>query len=296
MKIDELEAFVSVAKTSNVSAAAKGLGIPQATLSDRLRNLEAQVGRLFQRRSRPPWVTLTELGARLLPDATEAVEAGRRMRVARTAEKRRLPARVGVNQSVEHTWLFSWLAGLRSEHPALEIALRVDTTDALDDAMAHADLDLAVAARPLGDRDVQKRQLPSLAMAFVGSAARHRKGTYRFQEIARGGLVTFQPGSQPHRSVATLLRSAGIDGSRVDLFSSIPSMVKAVQRGFGVATLPEELVTKAPEYGLRVLSCDVALPALPVWLSWPAPITPDAKTVLGSMLAFARKSLHRDIG
>ena len=72
----------------------------------------------------------------------------------------------------------------------------------------------------------------------------------------------------------------------MDLFSSIPSIVKAVQRGFGVATLPERLVAQAPQHGLRVLPCDAALPPLPVWLSWPAEQGRDASAVVASMLAF----------
>src|SRR6185436_11197980 len=116
MTIDELEAFVTVARTSNIGAAAKRLGVPQATLSDRLRHLEDRLGRLFQRRSRPPWVTLTELGARLLPDAIEAVDAATRLSDPRTVPLRRPAVRIGVNQSVEHTWLFEWLARLRRQH------------------------------------------------------------------------------------------------------------------------------------------------------------------------------------
>jgi DNA-binding transcriptional LysR family regulator len=287
MKIDELEAFVSVAKTSNISAAARRLGVPQATLSDRLRSLEAELGDLFRRRQRQPSMKLTDLGESMLEEAQEIVDAADRMRVVRTADKRKRRVRIGVNQSVEHTWLFSWLARLRSDHPGLEIALRVDTTDALDEAVIGADLDLAVATRPLGDREVQNQQLPSLAMAFLGSAARHRKAAYRFEEIARGGLVTFQAGSQPHRSITRLLRSAGLEASRLDLFTSIPSMIKAVQQGFGVATLPEALAEQAPEHGLRVLACDVAVPALPIWLASPAPIDRGAKLALASLAAFA---------
>jgi len=291
MTTDELEAFVAVARASNIGVAAKRLGVPQATLSDRLRRLETRLGRLFERRSRPPWVTLTELGARLLPDAIEAVDAATRLSDPRTVPLRRPAVRIGVNQSVEHTWLFEWLARLRRQHAMLELALRVDTTDALDDAMASGDLDLAVASRPLGDRDVEKRQLRSLNMAFVGSAARHRGERYRLEAIARAGLVTFQSGSQPHRNLLKLLRSEGIEGCRVDLFSSIPSIVKAVQGGFGVATLPERLVAQAPEHGLRVLSCDATLPQLPIWLSWPANQGRDASAVVASMLAFTGDSL-----
>jgi DNA-binding transcriptional LysR family regulator len=291
MTIDELEAFVAVARASNIGAAAKRLGVPQATLSDRLRRLETRLGRLFERRSRPPWVTLTALGARLLPDAIEAVDAAARLCGPRTVPPRRPAVRIGVNQAVEHTWLFEWLTRLRRQHATLELALRVDTTDALDDAVASADIDLAVASRPLGDRDVEKRQLPSLSMAFVGSAARHRGDSYALEAIARGGLVTFHSGSRVHRNVLKLLKSADIEGCRVDQFSSIPSIVKAVQDGFGVATLPERLVAQAPQHRLRVLPCDAALPPLPVWLSWPAEQGRDATAVVASMLAFIDDSL-----
>jgi DNA-binding transcriptional LysR family regulator len=77
----------------------------------------------------------------------------------------------------------------------------------------------------------------------------------------------------------------------VDLFSSIPSIIKAVQEGFGVATLPERLVAQAPQHRLRVLPCDAALPPLPVWLSWPAEQGRDASAAVASMLAFTDDSL-----
>jgi DNA-binding transcriptional LysR family regulator len=291
MTIDELEAFVAVARASNIGVAAKRLGVPQATLSDRLRRLETGLGRLFERRPRPPWVTLTELGARLLPNAIEAIDAAARLRGPRTVPPRRPAVRIGVNQSIEHAWLFEWLTRLRRQHATMELALRVDTTDALEDAVARADIDLAVASRPLGDRDVEKRQLPSLSMAFVGSAARHRGDKYPLEVIAAGGLVTFQSGSRVHRNLLKLLKSVDIEGCRVDQFSSIPSIIKAVQEGFGVATLPERLVVQAPQHRLRVLPCDAALPPLPVWLSWPAEQGRDASAVVASIHAFIDDSL-----
>jgi DNA-binding transcriptional LysR family regulator len=128
-------------------------------------------------------------------------------------------------------------------------------------------------------------------MAFVGSAPRHRGDSYPLEAVARGGLVTFQSGSQVHRNVLKLLKAADIEGCRVDQFSSIPSIIKAVQEGFGIATLPERLVTQAPQHRLRVLPCDTALPPLPVWLSWPAEQGRDASAVVASMLAFTHDSL-----
>lgn len=60
-----LDAFLAVAKTEGFSSAAKHLNVTQAALSQRIKNLEAELGlTLFIRR--PTGATLTEQGERLL--------------------------------------------------------------------------------------------------------------------------------------------------------------------------------------------------------------------------------------
>jgi DNA-binding transcriptional LysR family regulator len=286
MKIEDLEAFLCTARTLNISAAARMLGIPPSTFSERLKSAEDQLGQLFDRQGR---LTLTSLGSRLLPDAAEAVEAARRM-LATGTERRREPAlRLGVIESVEHTWLFSWLALLRGQLPKLEFVLRVDTTDALDEAVARGTLDLAIAARPLGDRPIHKEQLASLTMQFLGRADRYGAGPYRFAYLAREGIITFLPQSHPHRSVMRLLGAERVEQYRLDCYSSIAAMIKAVQQGFGVATLPSALGAHDAGLGLCRVACDsAALPALPIWISWPTPVAPAAQAAVESLLLFAK--------
>jgi DNA-binding transcriptional LysR family regulator len=68
----ELEAFVAVAEELHFGRAAQRLHRGQPTLSDTIRKLEANLGgRLFDRSSRR--VSLTDLGAALLPDARAAL-------------------------------------------------------------------------------------------------------------------------------------------------------------------------------------------------------------------------------
>jgi DNA-binding transcriptional LysR family regulator len=290
MKLEEFEAFACVAKTSSITVAANSLGIPQATLADRIKSLEAEVGVLFHRSPRPPHLALTELGTRILADSLEILELSRRMRAHSVQLRRPGFIRIGVNESVQHTWLFQWLTRLRVEQAELEIELRVDTTDGLDEGINGGTMDVAIGSRPLGDRDVHKRQLPSLPMAFVGNAERHRKGEYTLEQIAREGLITFQTGSQPHRSVLNLLRAGRVEQYCLNLVSSISAMVEAVQLGFGVATLPRALVErKRTEPQLLILSCHVGLPSLPVWLSWHEyQGKPRHEAAIASLLSFAK--------
>lgn len=297
MKLEELEAFTYVAKTLNITVAANHLGMPQATLADRIKSLEGEVGVLFHRNPRPPHLALTELGERILPDSLEILEVSRRMRAQSVQVRRPGFIRIGVNESVQHTWLFQWLTQMRAEQPELEIELHVDTTDGLEERMNGGTADVTIGSRPVGDRDVHKRQLPSLPMAFVGNAERHHKGEYTLEEMAGIGLITFQTGSQPHRSVLNLLRTGRVTQYRLNLVSSISAMVEAVQLGFGVATLPRALVERTrAEPELRSLSCDVALPSLPVWLSWPEyQGNPRRAAAITSLLSFVKKELVGEI-
>lgn len=66
MELRQLKYFVKVAETLNFSEAAKELFITQSTLSQQIKQLEAEINaQLLQRNSHG--VALTEAGAELLP-------------------------------------------------------------------------------------------------------------------------------------------------------------------------------------------------------------------------------------
>lgn len=74
MELRQLKYFVKAAETLNFSEAAKALFITQSTLSQQIRQLEAELdAQLFQRNSHA--VALTESGEALLPHALEALRA-----------------------------------------------------------------------------------------------------------------------------------------------------------------------------------------------------------------------------
>src|SRR3546814_6450365 len=72
MRWDHLKFFLAVARTGQLTTAAKGLKVDNATVARRIRALETALdARLFDRN--PKGYSLTEVGQRLLPSA-EAME------------------------------------------------------------------------------------------------------------------------------------------------------------------------------------------------------------------------------
>ncbi len=78
MELDQLQAFVAVAREGSFTAAAEAMNLTQPSLSTRIHNLEKLLGGgLFQRERRP--VRLTLMGETFLPYVERAInilEAG----------------------------------------------------------------------------------------------------------------------------------------------------------------------------------------------------------------------------
>jgi DNA-binding transcriptional LysR family regulator len=105
-------------------------------------------------------------------------------------------------------------------------------------------------------------------MVFVGHAALFDERKYSLRELAKEGLITFQPGAQPTEQLLDLLYLERIRANRIDMVSSLSAMVQLVENKRGVAVMPRDVVVRAANPKLRVLKCKRGLPPLPFWLSY----------------------------
>jgi DNA-binding transcriptional LysR family regulator len=270
MKLEELECFLEVAKQENMTVAAKTLRLAQSTVSDRVQQLEASLGvSLFERSARERRLSLTAFGKRFQAVAGRLASVAADIRAeGRSGAARPKPVRIGVNESVAYAWLGGWLARVRVSQPELAFDLKVGTTDELDVLMVGGALDLTIGTRGFGYRAIERRQLAALPMVFVGNAARHDKPEYSLRELAAEGLITFQARSLQAQSLHEMLRAECVAACRMDTVSSIAIILRLVEDGCGVATLPRVLVDRASNPRLRVLRCPTQLEPLPLWLSW----------------------------
>jgi DNA-binding transcriptional LysR family regulator len=168
--LNDLRAFVTVAREQSFTRAAAQLGLSRSALSHAMLSLEARLGvRLLTRTTRS--VSTTEAGARLLNTLTpmfSELDA----ELASLRSLRDKPAgtvRITANDHAIVTVLWPKLRALLREYPDIQVELSVDY--ALTNIVAQ-NFDAGVRAGDIVDKDmIAVRIGPDLRMAVVGAPA-----------------------------------------------------------------------------------------------------------------------------
>ena len=292
MNLRFVEAFYWAVTLKSVTRAAEKLFITQSALSSRIAALETELATLLLDR-RDKRFRLTTAGSRFQLHAERLLKLQREIKAEfGSSAERPMQLRIGAIESVLHSWLIEWVQALRKAHPALELALTVETTPVLLDQMKRGTADLILAALPADGDSMQTRALAPMPLVFVGQQVRYGRKRFTLPQLAsQDELLTFQRGSQPHVALLDLCRKHGVESPRVHTISSISAMLQLAEQGFGVATLPQAAVARlAKQLALCTVRCDAALTPLPIHLSWrDDPAASAAGQVVESVLAFNRR-------
>ena len=147
MNVRFLETFVWLAKLRNFRLTAERLHATQAAISSRISALEQEFGvRLFDRGPRD--VKLTQEGTKALAFAEQILKLTNDM-LASVSDRSHVSGllRVGVMESVVHTWLPELLRQVRDEYPNLTIELTCDTSTNLSVQLVNGNVDIAFLKR-----------------------------------------------------------------------------------------------------------------------------------------------------
>ncbi len=244
--LNDLLAFLAVARERSFTRAAAQLGVSQSALSQTLRGLEARLGvRLLTRTTRS--VAPTEAGERLLlavGPALDEIDAG----LAALSELREKPAgtiRITTHEHAASVVLLPALAKLLPDYPDINVELVIDY--GLTDIVAER-YDAGVRSGEMVAKDmIAVRIGPDMRMAVVGAPscfARqppprtpqdltvHRCINLRLPTL--GGLYAWEFGKDGRE-----LR-VRVEGQLV--FNTTALALQAALAGLGLAYLPEEQV------------------------------------------------------
>jgi LysR family transcriptional regulator, glycine cleavage system transcriptional activator len=228
-----IEAFVAVARTGSMKAAAEELSLSPPALSRRVQALERAVGRsLFDRRHQA--VVLNADGERLLTQIapvldrlSDAVES-----VSGAAEVVRL--RLGILPLFASQRLFPRLGELRQAHP--ELHLDIDT-GGQNIARLGDGLDAAIALAREIDPALYAKRLDRNSVYVIGARALLEGPEPVTDPRALGRLTALLHRDMPDTFTAWR-QAAGLEGVEplaVDLFDSGALMLEAAAQGLGVA-------------------------------------------------------------
>ena len=253
MNVRFLEAFVWVTKLGSFKAAAEKLHTTQAGVSSRISTLEEQLGvKLFEREHRA--VTLTYQGSQMLPYAERMIELQARL-VGAIGKSENLTGvlRIGVIETVVHTWLADLLTRFSSRYSKVTVEVVSETSFKLRDDLLRGVLDCTITAEEITPGFVDNRRLAEVDMRWVASEAIAKAlpaGRLNFTDLAKHPLISFSRESSVYRNIVQ--QATGVE-LRVNYFSSLGAMIGLARSGFGIALVPAIVIGRELSRGELVL-------------------------------------------
>jgi DNA-binding transcriptional LysR family regulator len=266
----ELETFVAVTTLGSFRAAALKLNTTQPAISQRIAGLERKLGaRVVSRQARaigptPRGRELLVYAEKLLGLRSEMIEAVGDVSTARGV------LRLGVAETVVHTWLTSFLKAVHERFPLLALEIEVDISPNLRERLRVQELDLAFLIGPLAAPNARSLPLMTYPLAFISSPdIKWPRRPARVEEVARYPIVTFSRNTQPYAAVAALFNNPHLPQTRLHASASLATVVRMTVEKLGVAVIPPAIVAnEIRRKELRIVRCEAALPDLTFDANW----------------------------
>lgn len=249
LNLKALEAFVWAAKLGQFRLAAQRLHLTQPAVSTRVQQLEQALGTtLFERQ--PQKIVLTVAGGRLLPYAEQMLELCQTMRMM--ANQRAAvsgPLRLGVSDTIVHTWLPDFLTALNREFPLLVPEIHVDIKAALLKGLVARQLDLIFIVTPVDEQGLHVVPLVNYPLTWVASPQLGLNGPVTLAHIAQWPVLTHVRNSRAFNAVKSLFAGDRISNYRIYTSASVTATVSMARSGIGVGVVPDCVIRDALAVG-----------------------------------------------
>ena len=270
---DRIRVFRGVALAGSFTRAAESLGLSQSAISRQIGALEEDLGMpLFHRHARG--LVLTEQGELLLETAHE-IAAKMAAAESRLAETKDTPAghlRINTTVGIGTVWLTGHLKEFMELYPDITVSLLVIDTE-LDLSMREADV--AIRLTPPRQPDlIQRRLMTAHTHLYAGHTyledappLRDPGDLDRHRLIAYGTEATPPPVPSLNWVLVAGREDAGSPRSASLFINNVYGMLRAAERGLGVASLPDYLCSTSTRLA-RVLP-DLEGPTFDAYFVYP---------------------------
>jgi DNA-binding transcriptional LysR family regulator len=244
----DLNYFIEVANTLNISRAAERIGISQPSLTLAIQRLEHSIGAPILIRSKKG-VTLTQAGKQLLVHARALLQHWDTVREGALASMSEIQGRysLGCHASVALYSLPNLLPDVLEKHPNLEVKLTHDLSRKITERVIQMELDVGIVVNPVKHPDLVIRKLWDDEVTFwVG------KGDRQIQDFRGGNAVLIcDPDLIQTQDLVTKLKRSGIQYRRVLSSSSLEVITELTASGSGIGVIPGRVAGLTLRKGLR---------------------------------------------
>jgi DNA-binding transcriptional LysR family regulator len=246
-----LRDFAVVAEEGSLSAAARRLGVSQATLTRRMAALEAFLGsEMLRRTSRG--VELTEAGEAVLAPVRRMREGAEVVALTATGRDAALrgPVRISATEGIAVGFVTPALEEFSRRHPAIELQLDVRNRNA---NLLRREADIAVRIGRPRDADLVAKRVAELSLGLYASREYlvARPAPESLDDLTRHRMVAFDD-TILNTDVGQHAEALLARGSIVFRSTSLIAQLEAVRAGFGIGLVSDFLAARDPDL-VRVL-------------------------------------------
>jgi DNA-binding transcriptional LysR family regulator len=237
----ELQYFLEVASTLNVSRAAERLGVSQPALSLAIRRLEDNVGAPLLIRERTG-VQLSRAGRRLAQQARELLGDWERVRASALAEEKGVAGRyvIGCHVSVALYALPSFLPQLLEENPKLEVRLVHDLSRRITEQVISFQIDFGLVINPVSHPDLVMKKLCSDEVKLWSAASKENRKSGLHE------VLICDPDLSQAQSLMKQMARKGYEFKRTLTTPSLEVVRSMTALGCGLGILPSRVATLEP--------------------------------------------------
>lgn len=239
MTLNQLRAFERVVRLGSFHAAANELCLTQPSVSQRIKELEAELETpLFIRRG--PRIALTADGHALVEYADRMLAtAGAMVERFRTRDPLNGTLRIGLSENFALICLPDLFARLEQRYPAIKASVFVGDSGILCNRLNEQELDIAIVSEADVEPHVHQESLGRSRLGWFASAdAGFGHGLCTPAQLAAQHLMICPPTAALHQTIAKWFANAGVTPERVSTCNNVTVTIEAIRHGTAVGLIP----------------------------------------------------------
>ncbi|TME37315.1 MAG: LysR family transcriptional regulator [Chloroflexi bacterium] len=258
----QIESFVEVARSGNMTRAAEALSISQPTLTGRIKSLEQELGAPLFHRMRDG-MRLTEAGTAFLPYAERTLAAAAAgSRAVGDLKNGGGVLSIAAAPMVTFTVLPEVVRRFRDRRPRAQLTIRNTASSDAVEMVLRSEATLGIT-RDIRHPDLDRTMLYEDDLVVIVSP-RHRlggAGSIQVSDLADEEFVLFDRSYVYYELTSALFDGATVVPHGIVTVDNVGAAIRMVHAGLGIGIVPLSGLSDLPAEAVRVLSIAGAKPA-----------------------------------